>query len=393
MKSYKTFAFRTVQKNKRDSQIFTGKIRIMDLLETDNSDRDIRFRIHQWKSNQGIEKGYQRAPDSARIEKIKFYLQQETENPIFPTSILVNARKPLKFYPLARKSSQSDFGELLIDQTLYIIDGQHRIEAFKDLMGNRELKSKYGYIELPIIILSNFDYGNEVEQFFVINSRQKPIKTDLAQRIYMELSKKNIKTKLIKEKDRWQLPALTVVDELNKDEDSEWFKMIALPDDDKDLKKERVITQNSFITSLKPFFIGANQKWEYTSATVDNGHVIVEECKKLINEYWKMISEVWPEVFEEKKKYSLFKTVGVYSLHIVLATYLDDHSDLKPKESMSKIKELLEVARDANRMTSEFWEIGVTGPRGGLSAGAYSSSEGHNRIASAILQKRSLKDF
>ena len=196
MKQYTILAIDTTQKHLSPRRIFTGKIKIKDLLEQENSNRNIRFEIHQWRHDQQEqdEKGYQRAPKQKRIDKIKDYLQKEVKNPIFPTAILVSARKPLSFKRFEIKSKkhrkkENDFGELTIDQTLYVIDGQHRIEAFKDIMQKRELASKYGYMELPIVILSNFNYKEEVEQFFVINSRQKRIKTDLAQRIYIEISK------------------------------------------------------------------------------------------------------------------------------------------------------------------------------------------------------------
>jgi len=400
MKPYTILAIETIQKHPSDRQIFTGKIKIKDLLELEKkSDRDIRFKIHKWESNQETKKGYQRAPQQKRIDGIKKYLQVEVENPIFPTAILVNARKPLSFKRFETQSKkhekgEDDFGRLTINQTLYVIDGQHRIEAFKDIMQKRELASKYGYMELPIIILSNFDYKEEVEQFFVINSRQKTIKTDLAQRIFMEISKNDSETKLISEKNKWQMPAITIVDELNRDVDSEWYELIALPDDDKDIRKERVISQNSFVTSLKPFFIGSKQKWDYSSDTSKNGSRIVEECKKLIDNYWKMIKNIWPECFENKKKYILFKTIGVYSLHIVLADYLNTHPNLNEKELMSELGKLLIIARDDNNFTSEFWQIGRTIAREkGQNAGAYSSGAGHNRIALSILSKRNVRGF
>jgi len=399
MKPYTILAIETIQKHPSDCQIFTGKIKLKDLLEPGNNEEDIRFKIHKWESGQEIEKGYQRSPQQSRINKIKDYLQIEVENPIFPTAILVNARKPLNFERFEIQSKKygkekSDFGKLTINQTLYVIDGQHRIEAFKDIMQRKELASRYDYIELPIVILSNFGYKEEVEQFYVINSRQKTIKTDLAQRIFMEISKDDIGTKLIKETNKWQMPAITVVDALNADVESEWYELISLPDDDKDMRKERVISQNSFITSLKPFFVGSRQRWNYTSNKFENGSKIVKECKKLIDSYWKMIKNVWPECFENKKKFILFKTIGVYSLHIVLADYMNGHPNLNEKDIISEIEKLLIIARAENRFTPNFWEVGNAIARErGQNAGAYSSNEGHNRIALSILNKRGIRDF
>jgi DGQHR domain-containing protein len=399
MKSYTIPAINIIQKQPSGHKIFVGIITVKDLLEPHNSDRDIRFKVHKWEHSQRNEKGYQRAPEQKRIEKIKNYLQIEVKDPLFPTGILVSARKPLDFKPFELQSSitkkkKNDFGELEIDQTLYVIDGQHRIEAFKDIMQKESLALKYGYIELPIIILSNFNYKEEVEQFFVINSRQKAIKTDLAQRIFIEITKSDNETKLISEKDKWQMPVITVVDELNKDENSHWNGLIGLPDDDKDIRKERVITQNSFVKSLKPFFIGSNRKWDYSSDTMENGSKIVEECKKLINDYWNMLEEVWEDAFLDKKNYILFKTVGVFSLHLVLAIYMSEHPELGHKEAILNIKNLLIHAKNNNKLRDEFWQAGNRAARDrGLNAGAYSSSAGHTKLALSILHKEDVRNI
>jgi hypothetical protein len=165
------------------------------------------------------------------------------------------------------------------------------------MASNDELRGKYGYVELPIVVLSNFKYEEEVEQFFVINSRQRKIKTDLAQRIYLELSKKDINTRLIPEKDKWQGLAAKIVDSLNENPSSIWYQLIELPNDPKDIRKERLISQNYFIKSLKPFFSGATKKWDYSSGSYNNGKDIVKECTSLLEDYWKMIKGYMKSLF------------------------------------------------------------------------------------------------
>jgi DGQHR domain-containing protein len=389
MNKYTIPAIRLTQKLSSGHEIFFGKIKIMELIDLENTNRDARFRIHKWENNDIEAPGYQRAPDQKRIEKIKNYIQVETSQPIFPTTLLVNSRKSLNF-----KSDNGDVGELVIDQQLFVIDGQHRIEAFKDMANNEELRSKYGYVELPIVIMSNFDYKEEVEQFFVINSRQRTIKTDLAQRIYLEICKSDMSTKLISDKDKWQGLAATIVDSLNDNPESIWYKLIELPNDDKDVRKERLISQNYFIKSLRPFFSGASKRWDYSSESSKNGSSIVEESSLLLEKYWRMMKSIYPEAFLEKKKSILFKTVGVVSMHMVLAEYLSKNPKLPIETAISELKLLLEYARDYNKFTPEFWESGNTEARNkGLNAGAYSSSAGHNRIAMAILNKKKINEF
>jgi len=388
MEKYIIPAIKLTQKESPGHEIFFGKVKAKDLLDPEDSGRNARFEIHQWESNQKIEPGYQRFPSQNRIEKLKKYIQVETQSPIFPTTLLVNARTPVEF-----KSESGDTGELVINQKLYIIDGQHRIEAFKDMMQNESLRSKYGYMELPIVILSNFKYIEEVEHFFIINSKQKKIKTDLAQRIFLELGKDDIDTKLIADKDKWQMVGVKVVDSLNDDPSSIWYQEIILPDDASDVRREKLISQNSFTKSLKQFFTGGTKRWDFPDGN-SSGKKILKELTDILENYWKMIKGIYPESFTEKKKSILFKTVGVYSLHLILAEYMSKHPQMAIKDIISDLKELFEYARDENRFTPEFWQSGNKEAREkGMNAGAYSSSAGHNRIAMAILNKKKINEF
>jgi DGQHR domain-containing protein len=391
MEKYTIPAIKLTQKEASGHELFFGKIKAKDLLDPEDSDRNARFEIHKWESRQKDEPGYQRFPNQGRIEKLKKYIQVETQSPIFPTTLLVNARSPVNF---KSKSSDDDIGELEIDQKLYIIDGQHRIEAFKDMMQNESLRSKYGYMELPIVILSNFKYIEEVEHFFIINSKQKKIKTDLAQRIFLELGKDDINTKLVPDKDKWQMVGVKVVDSLNNDPSSIWYQQIILPDDASDVRREKLVSQNSFTKSLKPFFTGSTKRWDFPAEGDSTGQEILKELTEVLESYWRMIKGIYPESFTEKKKSILFKTVGVFSLHLILAEYMSKHPQIGLEELISDLKELFEYARDENKFTPEFWQSGNKEAREkGMNAGAYSSSAGHNRIAMAILNKKKINEF
>ena len=115
---------------------------------------------------------------------------------------------------------------------------------------------------------------------------------------------------------------------------------------------------------------------------------------EVLEKYWKMIKGIYPEAFTEKKKSILFKTVGVYSLHLILAEYWSKHPQESIENVIARIKELFEYARDENKFTPEFWQSGNTEAREkGMNAGAYSSAAGHNRIAMAILNKKKINEF
>lgn len=389
MDTYKIKALRIYQLEDRvnNQAIYSGKIQAVDLINTEN-ENEKRFTPDYWTSEKKMEPGYQRPLNQTNIEKIKNYILNETTHPLFPTSVVVNSRTPIKF-----KEIDGSYGELEISNPLYVIDGQHRIEAFKELMKEPMLRGKYGTYEIPIVVLSGFDYIRELEQFFVINSRQTRIKFDLAQRMYMEMMKADFSTKLVPESKRWQTLAGKAVDGLNEGSSATtvWYGSIQLPDDSKDIIKTRIITQNSFISSLKPFFSGGKRIWNFNSIPEKKHSETLEELTELLTKFWNMVGEVYPQIINSPRRYTLLKTVGVYSLHIFLADVIADTQVFKIDAIVENAKKKLVKAKEQYGFTEVFWEIGSRDENDRRrKASGFSSSAGHNRIASALFSGRSV---
>ena len=126
--------------------------------------------------------GYQRLPDERRLSggrgSAVRYLMKELG--CFPTSVLLSVRGALSFeseYDLG----WCDLGELTIgdDEKLWLIDGQHRVEALK-----RAVERNADFEEYPIIVSllqlpKRFD---ELMLFYIVNRRQRGVPTDLAYR-------------------------------------------------------------------------------------------------------------------------------------------------------------------------------------------------------------------
>ncbi len=389
MEPYKIKALRIYQLEDRPNgqAIYSGKIQAVNLINPDNLDED-RFTPDYWTSEKKLEPGYQRPLNPSNIEKIKNYILKETPHPLFPTSVVVNSRTPLKF-----KDMDGSYGELEISNPLFVIDGQHRIEAFKELMKEPLLRGKYGTYEIPIVVLSGFEYIRELEQFFIINSRQTKIKFDLAQRMYMEMMKADFSTKLVPESKRWQTLAGKAVDCLNEGIPSKtvWYGSIQLPDDSKDIIKTRIITQNSFISSLKPFFSGGKRIWNFNAIPEKKHNETLEELTELLTKFWNMVGEVYPQIVNNPKKYTLLKTVGVYSLHIFLADVVADTQVFNIDTIIENAKKKLMKAKEQYGFTEVFWEIGSRDENDRRrKASGFSSAAGHNRIASALFSGRSV---
>lgn len=382
--------FRLSQKAKQGQSLYVGKIKVKDLYTKSKQ----RFDINIWSENQPLDrKGYQRAPLQSNIAKITEFILRETDNPLFPTSILVSCHEDLAFKP---SSNNSDFGELNITDTLWIIDGQHRVEAFKQIMSKKEIRDLFGDYELPITIMTGFSINQEIEQFFVINSRQKRVKTDLAQQIYMSLARENLHTKMIPDRERWKLKAIKVVENLANGSDytdGVWAGRIEFPNEDKEIKKLRYISQNSFVSSLKPFFIGNNAYWPVNDINDNRGHEIVKESSDVVFKYWKILGKVYEKIFHSPRDYSLFKTVGVFSMHFLLSLAIKSNRGLPLDKILEIVEKKLIEARDIHGFGEGFWRVGNTfAIQKRRNAGAYSSTAGQMIIARSIYLGNSVVD-
>lgn len=377
---YKLNVFRMNQKEKEDKALYVGRIKVSELCTRPTE----RFKVDYYQRTEGEDHGYQRRPTLKAIENIKlFILKKEQKATIIPTAILASSRDPIEF-----KENSSGFGTLNIDKPpLYIIDGQHRFEAWKNIMQDAKLKEIWGDYEVPIIILSGYNQVQELEQFFIINSRQKKIKVDLAQRMLLKLGMNEETAKIVPEKDKWMNYALKIVDALNEEIDGVWKNKIKIPGDNIDLQKSQVLWQGAFVASLKPFFSSNTPIFEIPQ------NMKPDESAKFLNEYWNIINKCYPKTIEFPNDYSVMNTVGVYSLHILLANIIKNEggglSVLKDQKAiLKKANDKLMAASHpvTGQYNQEFWMSGVSKESRNKKryAGAYSSGSGHNRLAVGI---------
>lgn len=369
---FKVPAIRIVQREEEGTSIYLAKIKVSDF-STRTSER---FSIDYFKRENKIDKGYQRQLSLSSVDKIKKFVLQESAYPILPTSILANSRQPLKF----RELNHSGLGELEITDRLFIIDGQHRFEAWKSLMLDNVLYEEWKNYEVPIVILSGFSRVKEIEQFYVINSRQKKIKTDLAQRMLLEFAKHDETKGLISPKDDWIKFAVVITDALNEDKENIWKGKIIIEGDSADLKKTKLINQTSFVSSLKPFFVGSDRVFDIPSKNKP------DECADLLVEFWSIVARVYPIIIDHPFDYSLLKTVGAFSLHMFLNNIAKRNGGLENKGKILKEAQtaLIRASDEIQgNYKSDFWRSKVSPfvkERGG-NAGSYSSSAGHTRLA------------
>lgn len=365
-------AMRVHQREQKGKAIYVARISAKEL----SVRADERFKIAYYSRVESTKDiGYQRPLSQNAVEKIKdFILKKESENPLLPTALLVNSRNVLDF-----KDTGGGIGTLNVKGTLYVIDGQHRYEAWKQLMEDPELLEQYGDYELPLVILSGFFEYQEIEQFYIINSKQKRIKTDLAQRHLLALAGHPETERLVPSGKHWELFATKIADLLNEQFDGDWKKKIILADDKPDLRKTKFISQSSFVSSMKPFFTGSDPVFKKEEG-VNN----LNGWAKIILDCWNIVGKYYPNATKNTRDYSLMKTVGVFSLHILFAKILSDIENLP--SALQKIDSTIKRASE-NGYGESFWR--VKQPQSvkdeGKYAGAYSNAVGHKRIAQGMM--------
>jgi DGQHR domain-containing protein len=227
-------------------------------------------RVDEWRSDKTPEKqGYQRKPLPSHYNKIARYLVNEKKEAKLPTTILLNLRLPAKFREV-KVVEKGTLGTLRLSsedlKELYIVDGQHRVYGLKAAIEEfgEEL---YKDFPIPITIMEVAKKIDEVRQFHIINTTSKRVATDLSERLLKELAAKDLgeEQKLKREGLDWKLKAMEIVDILNSNKNSVWFERIQKPNEKK--VGSVVVSQTSFVESLKPLLIPGGFLSRYSTAS------------------------------------------------------------------------------------------------------------------------------
>lgn len=318
-----------------NQSMFVSCIRVSDLI---NNDELFGIQYHS-KENPS---GYQRHLETKNVKAIRKFLYEEVQNPIMPSPIIINFQEGLQF---KRFGDSDKSGLLTIDTKGHIIDGQHKFEGFKLAYSEENVKrQKLTDFELPVVILAGFPPIKEVEQFYLINYRQKRLTLDLAQRNYLDLAGNEDTRDLVPNAMKWEVEALKVIDALNEDSDSPWKGRISVPSDSEEEKKQKLYSQSSFIRALKPLFNSHDGKL---------GGASNEKKIELLKAFWKIVTDVYPECYENPKRYSLMRGVGINSLHRLLNLY-DLSTDDDVEISLKDIKNKLTNAKNES-FPVKFW--------------------------------------
>lgn len=321
--------------------------------------------------------GYQRKPTMGRIARLMNEIRQKKVD--IPTAILLNAEHSSWENAVI---SDDSCGHLLFDTEKYegkfsVVDGQHRVVALKYLFDEDE--DLYQDFKLQFVMMLGASYQEELEQFYVVNSTAKSVKTDLALDLLKQRAEHDgqIMKGLVEAGQDWKIRAQGLTERM-ADYSEIWRRRIRLANEDKGVT---IIPSASFVTSLKAFLV----------------HPYVQRLNedqqfRLLETYWTGIRIAMPQPFSTPNDYTLLKGIGVWALHELLPVVIEvirsrGESLFEPQNYADLLDSMFEDLDGENQEAElvkghEFWK---TAPKGGA-AGSFSSSAGKRVLLSKMKQ-------
>lgn len=332
-----------------------------------------RSKVDTWDADSPEDQvGYQRAPMASRLRGVANYV--ERADAIMPLGGLMNARSDegygqvLHFTPDEGQFGAIQSGTLVITDNalpLWIVDMQHRLGGLERAIYDDQ---RHDLGDFPVVatIADGLSKLEEIEQFELINTTQKRVRTDLARRLMSvrALSSRDTAEDFESRHIMWQARGPIVADWLNR-HGTIWRERIQPPNKSKREMPNVIVRETSFVTSLKPVL---NQPLFSRMGE--------EQVAMLLDRFWQATKQTFPEAFETPAEFVIQKTPGVFSLHLLLPDVVElvrQHGEELSVENLAKaMSPWLELG-------SEYWE---TGSEEG--AARYGSMAGFSRLAAEL---------
>lgn len=323
------------------------------------------------------EYGYQRVLNKRHVKSISKSIIDD-EGLISPTSIVLGIDKNCLKSLLGNDYNKNIFDidiEKLQENTFRIIDGQHRIEGFKEAFknseGNKLDKLKEYKLNVIIMVIEDDRRIEEVKVFRDINSKAKPLKVDLAILAVYEFQRKMnvIETNF----ELSQYMAIKAAYKLNenkisiKDKVNVWSNGIIIdPNAD---KKTAIIGFKTFCESIDRLCKLIISNYNISQEIKDNEleryvNILVDD---ILVPCWNIVFDKWKECFNTRiikvdtgntkvyhdKQYYIQKTIGAKSINALIADILQQNG----LDNNKGIREFEKCVKESN-LTYEDWTSG-----------------------------------
>ena len=313
--------------------------------------------------------GYQREVSTSRVNQLVRDLLAKRVD--LPTSLLLNLRDFKPSVHLVERGGREYLR--LAEDKLYVVDGQHRVEGLRRLVETEP--ERWASFGISFVCMLGAEEREEMEQFYVVNSTAKSVRTDLAMDLLKQRAEhsQSVMDALTERGQAWKVKAQTLAEGLESQ--ALWRGRIRFPGQP---KGDTIIASAGMAASLKglldtPYF----------------GGITSENHLKILDAYWRAIHEVIPEVFVDPKAYALQKSTGVMAMHSILISLLEylrskGKSTIEIESYVEPLTEMLAALQGDTTSGDvaqgpDFWK---TGPDG--AAGAFSSNAGRRVLVARL---------
>lgn len=300
--------------------------------------------------------GYQRQINKEHCQKIVDFLCVDF---FLPTAIIC--------------ATNEKFNE---DVRLRIVDGQHRVCAFRML--REENKIRYDEIkdkEIPVIVMEQVDEKVEIDTFITINKTSKKVDTSLAIVLKNKINKYANSDDL--SMPRAEYLAVEVALKLFSDQNCElWFNKILLEGTTKNTPQ--LITLNAFVKSTRTLINNMVKKkllvLNWKTKEEINGYVTI--CQEVIMTIWNAVAARWSSLFygDLEKRRIIQGPIGYASINRLINILLSEYDCI----SLEDFKKVIESKIRSISLDDKNWYPG------GYFSG-FSSESGYSIIANELL--------
>jgi DGQHR domain-containing protein len=329
--------------------------------------------------------GYQRPPQPPRINELASDLKQGRTD--LPTAVLLNFREQhirdaLKY---GDQGAYLDLNEVwgegrprTAGAYFFVVDGQHRILALHKVISDEGTNAgNWLSFQIPFVCMLGANEDEEMDQFYIVNSKAKSVRTDLAYELLKERADRDgsVYQALVERGREWQVDAQSIVQRLFE-VSPVWRNAIRLPSME---KGGTTITNTGMVNSMKPLL---NDSPLFKRASL-------EHRLKILDAYWKGIKASLPEAFEDPTKYSIQKGHGAIIMHEVLPDVLElvrskGLSVTEPDSYHTVLGPALaslegDTGKGETVKGADFWQATAEG-----AAGSFSSSVGRRVLAAKL---------
>lgn len=257
---------------------------------------------------------------------------------------------------------------------LRIVDGQHRVEAFRQIMLNHG--KRYNEIkdfELPVVVLCDVSQLVEIETFININKKSKKVDTSLAFVLKSKLSNPGDGNMAMPKS---EYVSVEVAQMFEREESDElWRNKISYEGNVK--STDKLISLNSFVKATRVLVNAMNQK-----GVIDLNWLHKEDVDQSIRYVYGALLFIWHEVYRRwpelnkgeslKDKRIIQGAIGYTAITRTLVKLLRDN-DVFDKDSFYIF------------VTKTIASFGVSAEKWMGAYGSYSSGSGYKYISEELI--------